>query len=164
MPGLWFNPRLYRFISTCNWDSILRSRALEGRVMPEARGDAPNHASFPSKLEGAVATTSSAKTESSLKPPRRPRAVSAARLPHHVLVVVFQHLSVKDLASCMRVCRHWNAVLEYQDNYVWEFHARREVPESALVDPYLLSDVQSHKEKLRAFRFAWSPRDISRYI
>ncbi|TKR68049.1 hypothetical protein L596_024095 [Steinernema carpocapsae] len=134
--------------------------------MPESSGDAATRASLSSKLESAVATTSSdssAKTPAAtLKPSRRPRAVSAARLPHHVLAIVFQHLSVKDLASCMRVCRHWNAVLEYQDNYIWEYHARREVPEIAIADPYLLAEVQSYKEKLRAFRFAWSPRDLSR--
>ncbi|KAK0417862.1 hypothetical protein QR680_013248 [Steinernema hermaphroditum] len=127
--------------------------------MPEAKTDAASRSSLSAKLESAVATSSEMST---LKPARRPRAVSAARLPHHILAVVFQHLHIKDLASCMRVCRHWNAVLEYQDNYIWEYQARREVPESALADPYLLSDVQSFKEKLRAFRFAWSPRDLSR--
>lgn len=44
---------------------------------------------------------------------RRLRAVSAARLPHVVLLAVFEYLNLKDLAQCMRVCKHWWTVLQY---------------------------------------------------
>lgn len=44
---------------------------------------------------------------------RRLRAISAARLPHVVLLTIFEYLSLKDLAQCMRVCKHWWTVLQY---------------------------------------------------
>uniref|UniRef100_A0A914VTC8 F-box/SPRY domain-containing protein 1 n=1 Tax=Plectus sambesii TaxID=2011161 RepID=A0A914VTC8_9BILA len=94
----------------------------------------------------------------------RSRPVSAARLPHHVLARLFQYLSIKDLAACRRVCRHWMAYLEYEDCEVWETLCRREVPDSALSDPYLLCEVPTFLAKLRAFKHAWNSRDASRNV
>ena len=45
---------------------------------------------------------------------RAPRAISAARLPPIILTAIFAYLDLKDIASCMRVCRHWWTVLEYE--------------------------------------------------
>jgi hypothetical protein len=42
------------------------------------------------------------------------RAVAASRLPPPALIAIFQFLSLRDLAACMRVCRHWATVLEYE--------------------------------------------------
>ncbi|KHN78688.1 F-box/SPRY domain-containing protein 1 [Toxocara canis] len=93
---------------------------------------------------------------------RLPRAISAARLPHGVLLSIFEYLTLRDLAACMRVCRHWWAVLEYQDSIVWERLAHRIVPEEAMNDPCLLSETPSYKEKIRAYFFAWNPNDSSK--
>uniref|UniRef100_A0A915B6X7 F-box/SPRY domain-containing protein 1 n=1 Tax=Parascaris univalens TaxID=6257 RepID=A0A915B6X7_PARUN len=93
---------------------------------------------------------------------RPPRAISAARLPHGVLLSIFEYVELKDLAACMRVCRHWWAVLEYQDSIVWERLAHRFVPEEAINDPCLLSETPSFKEKIRAYFFAWNPNDSSK--
>uniref|UniRef100_A0A914CH92 F-box/SPRY domain-containing protein 1 n=1 Tax=Acrobeloides nanus TaxID=290746 RepID=A0A914CH92_9BILA len=90
------------------------------------------------------------------------RAVSATRLPHEILKRVFSYLYLRDLAACMRVCRHWFSVLEHYCSPVWEYHTRREVPDSALSDPYMFGELTSFKEKLRAFHFAWNPKDSSR--
>lgn len=45
---------------------------------------------------------------------RPPRAISAARLPHTVLLLIFDYVGLKNLSACMRVCRHWWAVLQHQ--------------------------------------------------
>ncbi|EFO22851.1 F-box/SPRY domain-containing protein 1 [Loa loa] len=90
------------------------------------------------------------------------RAVSAARLPHVVLLAVFQYLSLEDLAQCMRVCRHWWTVLQYPDSFVWKRLARIIIPDEALNDPCLLAEIPSFKDKLRAFCYAWNPNDSSK--
>ena len=51
-----------------------------------------------------------------------------------------------------------------QDSVVWRSLAVRKVPESALSDPHLLSDVLTFKQKLRAFYFAWNPNDTSKWV
>ncbi|CAD6188326.1 unnamed protein product [Caenorhabditis auriculariae] len=96
--------------------------------------------------------------------PRSPsfRAANATRLPHHALVNVFSYLSMSDLRSCMLTCRQWNNVLSLEDSVVWSSLVQRNVPESALADPYLLSELTSSKKKLRSFCFAWNPNDASR--
>ncbi|KAM3715992.1 F-box/SPRY domain-containing protein [Dirofilaria immitis] len=92
----------------------------------------------------------------------RLRAVSAARLPHIVLLAVFEYLSLKDLAQCMRVCKQWWTVLQYSDSFVWKRLARILIPDEALNDPSLLSETPSSKDKLRAFCYAWNPNDSSK--
>ncbi|EJW89064.1 F-box/SPRY domain-containing protein 1 [Wuchereria bancrofti] len=93
---------------------------------------------------------------------RRMRAVSAARLPHVVLLAVFEYLNLKDLAQCMRVCKHWLTVLQYPDSFVWRRLARTVIPDEALNDSCLLSEIPSFKDKLRAFCYAWNPNDSSK--
>ncbi|VDD86347.1 unnamed protein product [Enterobius vermicularis] len=93
---------------------------------------------------------------------RAPRAISAARLPPIILTAIFAYLDLKDIASCMRVCRHWWTVLEYEDSYVWKALARRLVPNEAFRETSLLSQTPTFKQKLRAFTFAWNPLDSSR--
>ncbi|OZC11466.1 ribosomal protein L3 [Onchocerca flexuosa] len=93
---------------------------------------------------------------------RRLRAVSAARLPHVVLLGVFEYLSLKDLAQCMRVCKHWWTVLQYPDSFVWKRLAHIIIPDEALNDLCLLSETPSFKDKLRAFCYAWNPNDSSK--
>ncbi|PIO71885.1 hypothetical protein TELCIR_06193, partial [Teladorsagia circumcincta] len=48
-----------------------------------------------------------------------------------------------------------------QDSLVWRSLAQSKISESALADPYLLSELTSYKKKLRAFYFAWNPNDAS---
>lgn len=93
---------------------------------------------------------------------RTPRAISAARLPPSILAAIFEYLGLRDIASCMRVCRHWWTVLSYEDSYVWEFLAYHMVPVEALRETALLSQAPTFKQKLRAFMFAWNPFDSSR--
>uniref|UniRef100_A0A915EDQ9 F-box domain-containing protein n=1 Tax=Ditylenchus dipsaci TaxID=166011 RepID=A0A915EDQ9_9BILA len=90
------------------------------------------------------------------------KKVPIPRLPQNVLVRVMQYLSVADLATCMRVCRQWSNAVDTYDELVWGHHAKREIPVSALSDPYLFADTRPFKLKLRAFRFAWNPSDSSR--
>lgn len=52
----------------------------------------------------------------------------------------------------------------FQDSTVWRSLAQRKVSESALADPYLLSELASYKKKLRAFYYAWNPNDVSKYV
>lgn len=94
--------------------------------------------------------------------PRTRLAVLASRLPHHVLVAILQLVSLRDLRSCMTVCRHWNYVLSMEDSRVWEYFMRKMVPEAALADPYLLAEIPTFKRKLRAFHFAWNSNDLSK--
>ncbi|VDN07675.1 unnamed protein product [Thelazia callipaeda] len=89
------------------------------------------------------------------------RAISAARLPRIVLLSVFEYLSLRDLAQCSRVCKHWWIVLQHPDSFVWERLAHLIIPEEALNDPYLLSETPSLKDKIRAFYYAWNPEDLS---
>ncbi|EPB72072.1 ribosomal protein L3 [Ancylostoma ceylanicum] len=49
-----------------------------------------------------------------------------------------------------------------KDSTVWRTLAQRKVSESALADPYLLSELTSYKKKLRAFYYAWNPNDVSK--
>ncbi|RCN46060.1 ribosomal protein L3 [Ancylostoma caninum] len=49
-----------------------------------------------------------------------------------------------------------------KDSTVWRSLAQRKVSESALADPYLLSELASYKKKLRAFYYAWNPNDVSK--
>lgn len=45
---------------------------------------------------------------------------------------------------------------------MWRSLAQSKISESALADPYLLSELTSYKKKLRAFYFAWNPNDASK--
>ncbi|KHJ93906.1 DNA-directed RNA polymerase II subunit RPB2 family protein [Oesophagostomum dentatum] len=49
-----------------------------------------------------------------------------------------------------------------KDSTVWRSLAQKMVSESALADPYLLSELTSYKKKLRAFYYAWNPNDVSK--
>ncbi|XGW15845.1 hypothetical protein V3C99_001357 [Haemonchus contortus] len=98
----------------------------------------------------------------SSKTQRRAPAVLATRLPHHILSQIFQYLGLSDLRSCTLVCRHWFNVLNFEDSLVWRSLAQSKISESALADPYLLSELTSYKKKLRAFYFAWNPNDASK--
>ncbi|CAJ0942675.1 unnamed protein product, partial [Mesorhabditis belari] len=93
---------------------------------------------------------------------RKLLAVSATRLPHNILVYIFSYLTASDLKNCLMACRHWNSALAFEDSVVWQTVARRLVPEPALSDPYLFSEIPSFKQKLRAFKFAWNPNDSSK--
>ncbi|CAI5445444.1 unnamed protein product [Caenorhabditis angaria] len=95
------------------------------------------------------------------KSPRRPE-VAASRLPHHVLIQIFQYLGMKDLQSCMLTCHCWNNALSVEDSAVWQYLVSRNVPEAALSDPFLLAELTSSKKKLRAWCFSWNANDISR--
>ncbi|CAJ0598741.1 unnamed protein product [Cylicocyclus nassatus] len=96
------------------------------------------------------------------KTPRKALAVVATRLPHHILSQIFQYLQLSDLRSCTLVCRHWYNVLNFEDSAVWRALAQKKVSESALADPYLLSELNTYKKKLRAFYYAWNPNDVSK--
>lgn len=93
--------------------------------------------------------------------PRRPE-VSASRLPLKVLNLIFQYLPLKDLLSAMLTCPSWNSALAMEDSDIWQQLMLRKVPEAALTDPTLLSDLLSAKKKLKAWYFAWNPDDLSR--
>ncbi|CAI4230591.1 unnamed protein product [Auanema sp. JU1783] len=89
--------------------------------------------------------------------------VPASRLPHHVLVKIFQYLNLKDIKKCMLVCKHWNNVLAVEDSPVWAYFSQKLLPECALTDPFLLSEVGSYKKKLRAYFHAWNANDVSKH-
>jgi hypothetical protein len=40
--------------------------------------------------------------------------VLAERLPHHILACIFEFLPLKDMLTCMRICRHWYSYLSYE--------------------------------------------------
>ncbi|KAI6176757.1 F-box/SPRY domain-containing protein 1 [Aphelenchoides bicaudatus] len=90
-------------------------------------------------------------------------AVSAARLPTRILLPVFKNLTLKDINACLRVCRHWNTVIESSGKQLWLPLAKKEIPESGLNDAELFSKSMSYKHRLRAFRFAFNPEDASRH-
>ncbi|KAI3422477.1 hypothetical protein GPALN_012985 [Globodera pallida] len=93
---------------------------------------------------------------------RRRKEIAASRLPRTVLVHIFEHLNVAELCAVGRVCRSWKCVVDTNDLELWAYHARSQLPESALSDPYLFTHVASHKDMLRAFKHAWNPLDCSR--
>lgn len=109
-------------------------------------------------ITGAVDNREGSPSRSHRKAP----AVLATRLPHHILSQIFQYLSLSDLRNCTLVCRHWFNVLNFEDSLVWRSLAQSKISESALADPYLLSELTSYKKKLRAFYFAWNPNDASK--
>ncbi|KAL3068036.1 hypothetical protein niasHS_011126 [Heterodera schachtii] len=93
---------------------------------------------------------------------RRRVDISASRLPRAVLVRIFGHLSVAELGAVSLVCRSWKFIVDSNDFDLWAHHARAQLPESALSDPYLFVNISSHREMLRAFKHAWNPSDCSR--
>ena len=83
-------------------------------------------------------------------------------LPHRALEVLFTFLDVSDLQKCALVCKHWNRVLNDEDNEVWRSHCVRKLAEIALRTGLLSkSNVPTYKAKLRAFYHAWNPNDCS---
>ncbi|CAB3402951.1 unnamed protein product [Caenorhabditis bovis] len=99
-----------------------------------------------------------------LYPRRSPRKldVTASRLPHNILINIFQYLQMKDLQSCMLTCHTWSNALALEDSEVWQNLIAKHVPAAALSDPFLLAELTSAKKKLRAWCFAWNDSDISR--
>lgn len=73
---------------------------------------------------------------------RQLRAVSAARLPYVVLLVVFEYLSLKDLAQCMRVCKHWWTVLQYSVSFSLFSH------QSLFITPLLIISMKHYRTAL----------------
>ena len=91
-------------------------------------------------------------------------AVTAAKLPHRVLEVLFSYLQdIEDLRNCSLVCKSWYRFLNDENNDVWRLHCIRKLAEEALKSD-VLSSVPTYKAKLRAFYHAWNPNDCSRNI
>lgn len=86
----------------------------------------------------------------------------AGRLRHEILAHIFYFLPLRDLGSCVVVCRHWHSYFAIEDNEIWRILCEELLPAPALLDPYLLSAVTTFKAKVRAFRHAWNPADCSR--
>lgn len=86
-----------------------------------------------------------------------------ARVPGHVLEIVFSYLDLKTLQSCALVCKRWYEFLSDENNVFWRLQCTRKLPREA-VDSDLLSSLKTCKAKLRAFYHAWNPDDCSRNI
>ncbi|VVC86702.1 F-box/SPRY domain-containing protein 1 [Leptidea sinapis] len=80
-----------------------------------------------------------------------------------ILDNIFSFLSLKDLKSCMLVCKTWFRALSDENNDVWRYHCLRRLSEEVLRSE-LLSCLSTYKNKLRAYLHAWSPHDCSRNI
>lgn len=93
--------------------------------------------------------------------PRRPE-VSASRLPLKVLNLIFQYLPLKDLQSSMLTCQSWNSALSMEDSEIWQQLLLKKIPEAAIADPFLFSELSSARKKLRAWYYSWNTSDISR--
>lgn len=73
----------------------------------------------------------------------------ADRLPYVSLARIFYYLPLSDLYSCTLVCRHWYSYLAAENTEVWRVQCERLMPPAALSDPYLLSELNTYKSKLR---------------
>lgn len=84
-------------------------------------------------------------------------------LPDLVLDIIFSNMELPDLLSCMLVCQNWNRVINDTRSETWKLICRRKIPKE-LLKSELLSQLHSHKAKLRALYHSWNPDDCSMHI
>ena len=89
--------------------------------------------------------------------------MTAAKLPHHVLEVLFSCLELDDIRRCALVCKNWNRYLSDENCDVWRLNCVRKLSEESLKSD-ILCNVSTYKAKLRSFFNAWNPNDCSRNI
>ena len=89
--------------------------------------------------------------------------MTAAKLPHHVLEVLFSCLELDDIRRCALVCKNWNRYLSDENCDVWRLNCVRKLSEESLKSD-ILSNASTYKAKLRSFFNAWNPNDCSRNI
>jgi len=81
-------------------------------------------------------------------------------LPDLVLDMIFSNLELSDLFGCMLVCKNWCRAINDSRAKPWMLLCRRKLTEE-LLKSKLLSQLHTHKDKLRSFYHSWNQLDSS---
>lgn len=79
-------------------------------------------------------------------------------------LVIGQMTTLRDVLSCMLVCKKWYYSLSDERSDVWRIFCNRKLSKSVVKSPVLSSLGVSYKAKLRAYYYAWDSNECSRNI
>uniref|UniRef100_A0A914XRL5 F-box protein n=1 Tax=Panagrolaimus superbus TaxID=310955 RepID=A0A914XRL5_9BILA len=82
-------------------------------------------------------------------------------LPTHVMELIFTFLDLNDVFSSMLACRRWYSIIYGKQRIVFKSLVLKTLPKAALEDVRIVNIFPDSRDFLRAFSYAWSPKDIS---
>lgn len=88
--------------------------------------------------------------------------IEAENLPQFALQHIFSYLSLKDIQSCMLVCKRWNIIIEHYSDTFWRNRLAKLTSNTTLKDLTMLNIFKKPRLKVRAIKCSWNPRDTSK--